>query len=67
MKALKVSNEPYPKVRNNTDDLLINRAIFSLEGLPTKASGFKRGLPTRAFFSKNDCQLKLFPSEKIAN
>ena len=49
MKALKVSNEPYPKVRNNTDDLLINRAIFSLEGLPTKASSFERGLPTRVF------------------
>ena len=49
MKALKVNNEPYPKVSNNTDDLLINRAIFSLEGLPTKASGFERGLPTRAF------------------
>ena len=49
MKAPKVSNEPYPKVSNNTDDLLINRAIFSLEGLPTKASGFERGLPTRAF------------------
>ena len=51
MKAPKVSNEPYPKVSNNTNniDLLINRAIFSLEGLPTKASGFERGLPTRAF------------------
>ena len=49
MKAPKVSNEPYPKVSNNTDDLLINRAIFSLEGLPTKASGFERGLPTRVF------------------
>ena len=51
MKAPKVSNEPYPKVSNNTYniDLLINRAIFSLEGLPTKASGFERGLPTRVF------------------
>ena len=49
MKAPKVSNEPYPKVSNNADDLLINRAIFSLEGLPTKASGFERGLPTRVF------------------
>ena len=51
MKAPKVNNEPYPKVSNNTDniDLLINRAIFSLEGLPTKASGFERGLPTRVF------------------
>ena len=50
MKAPKVSNEPYPKVSNNTDniDLLINRAI-SLEGLPTKASSFERGLPTRVF------------------
>ena len=49
MKAPKVNNEPYPKVSNNRDDLLINRAIFSLEGLPTKASGFERGLPTRVF------------------
>ena len=49
MKAPKVSNEPYPEVSNNTDDLLINRAIYSLEGLPTKASGFERGLPTRVF------------------
>ena len=51
MKAPKVSNEPYPKVSNNTDniDLLINRAIFSLEGLPTKACGFEIGLPTRVF------------------
>ena len=51
MKAPKVNNEPYPKVSNNTDniDLLINRAIFSLEGLPTKASSFERGLPTRVF------------------
>ena len=49
MKAPKVNNEPYPKVSNNTDDLLINRAIFSLEGLPTKASGFERGFPTRVF------------------
>ena len=49
MKAPKVSNEPYTKVSNNTDDLLINRAIFSLEGLPTKASSFERGLPTRVF------------------
>ena len=49
MKAPKVSNEPYPKVSNNTDDLLINRAIYSLKGLPTKASGFERGLPTTVF------------------
>ena len=49
MKAPKVSNEPYPKVSNNTDDLIINRAIYSLEGLPTKASSFEKRLPTRVF------------------
>ena len=49
MKAPKVNNEPYPKVSNNIDDLLINRAIYSLEGLPTKASGFEKGLLTRVF------------------
>ena len=59
MKAPKVSNEPYPKVSNNTDDLLINRAIYSLEGLPTKAHGSEIGLPTRAYdFLNKDCHLE---------